>query len=156
MHIKNTYTIGLISLLLIVLSGCCNNIGNVVPQKGPTMEDVYDSMPEIRSSSEKMPLAGSEAVQYKKANDVNSSRVNIEATNEPQTVNFKTTPYLEKNKLDQLHTRSLHKLANPELNMYVFPHLAGEEEVRIPGYFTEFNAYEKDHYSLPIEERRIA
>lgn len=47
-----------------------------------------------------------------------------------------------------------HKLANPELHMLVFPHLAGKEEVPIPAYETEFNAYPKDHYALPNETIR--
>lgn len=46
---------------------------------------------------------------------------------------------------------TFHKLPNPELKMYVYPHLAGNDEVPIPGYYTEFNAYTHDHYVLPSE-----
>lgn len=41
------------------------------------------------------------------------------------------------------------KIPNPELTLYVFPHLAGESEIPIPGYTTVFTAYEKNHYALP-------
>ncbi len=47
-----------------------------------------------------------------------------------------------------------HKLPNPELKMYVYPHLAGKEQLPIPGYFTVFNAYTEDHYALTNETRQ--
>jgi conjugative transfer region lipoprotein (TIGR03751 family) len=43
------------------------------------------------------------------------------------------------------------KLPNPELKMYVYPHLATDSEVPIPGYFTVFNVYTRDYYALPYE-----
>lgn len=46
---------------------------------------------------------------------------------------------------------SFQKLQNPELKMYVYPHLASNAEVPIPGYFTVFSAYTRDYYALPYE-----
>lgn len=89
--------------------------GNVVPQKGPTMEQVYDSM----------------KVEQKQ-NIIKPVQVTIQK--QPD--------------------RTFHKLPNPELKMYVYPHLAGNDGVPIPGYFTEFNAYTHDHYELPSETIR--
>ena len=89
--------------------------GNVVPEKGPTMENVYDSM-----ETEKAPI---------------SSVVN-------QSIPLTVT------------NNVFHKLPNPELRMYVYPHLVGKDEVPIPGYYTVFNVYEKDHYTLPNEVAR--
>ena len=43
------------------------------------------------------------------------------------------------------------RLANPSLVMYVFPHLAGEARVPIPGYATSFPMYERVEYALPGE-----
>ena len=100
----------------ISLSACSSMSGNVVPEKGPSMEQVYDSMettsvyqtkPHLISKHSTLPL------------DVSDS-------------NF-------------------HKLPNPELKMYVFPHLAGKDEVPVPGYYTAFNSYNQDHYALPNE-----
>lgn len=42
-----------------------------------------------------------------------------------------------------------YKMPNPELTLYVFPHLAGNDQVPIPGYQTVFMAYEHSHYFLP-------
>jgi conjugative transfer region lipoprotein (TIGR03751 family) len=46
---------------------------------------------------------------------------------------------------------SFHKMPNPELKMYVYPHFAGKDKLPVPGYYTVFNAYAKDHYVLSNE-----
>lgn len=43
------------------------------------------------------------------------------------------------------------RLPNPDLVMYVFPHLAGEESVPVPGYSTVFPLYRHVPYALPGE-----
>jgi conjugative transfer region lipoprotein (TIGR03751 family) len=43
------------------------------------------------------------------------------------------------------------RLPNPDLVLYVFPHLAGEEEGPVPGYSTVFPLYERVLYALPGE-----
>jgi len=43
------------------------------------------------------------------------------------------------------------RLPNPDLVMYVFPHLAGNEGAPIPGYSTVFPLHQKIHYALPGE-----
>jgi conjugative transfer region lipoprotein (TIGR03751 family) len=48
-------------------------------------------------------------------------------------------------------SREFKKLPNPELTMYVYPHVAGKEQVPIPGYETVFSAYTEEHYALPNE-----
>tara|TARA_Y100001001_G_C7943699_1_gene286552 strand:- start:233 stop:631 length:399 start_codon:yes stop_codon:yes gene_type:complete len=42
-------------------------------------------------------------------------------------------------------------LPNPEITLYVYPHLAGSEEVPVPGYTTAFFMYNKQHFALPGE-----
>lgn len=98
------------------MTACSNMSGNVVPEKGPTMEDVYDSM--------------------------------VTAKSPPSIPDYRT-------KSLAITTSNFYKLPNPELNMYVYPHLAGQDELPIPGYSTVFNAYERDHFALPNEVIRI-
>ena len=43
------------------------------------------------------------------------------------------------------------RVANPELVMYVYPHLAGTEQVPVPGYHTAFPMYARIHYARPGE-----
>jgi conjugative transfer region lipoprotein (TIGR03751 family) len=102
----------------ISLAACSSMSGNVVPEKGPTMEQVYDDMETTESPYKSSP---------------------------PEIRSPNTLP------LNAMTGSSFHKLPNPELKMYVFPHLAGNDEVPVPGYYTVFNAYTQDHYALPNE-----
>lgn len=43
------------------------------------------------------------------------------------------------------------RLPNPDLIMYVFPHLAGTERVPVPGYSTVFPLHERVQYAMPGE-----
>ena len=107
----------------ISLSACSSMSGNVVPERGPTMEQVYDSM-EAKTEIEKTVHAHEQRTQQL----CKSTTLPLHVTN-----------------------RAFHKLPNPELKMYVFPHLAGKDEVPVPVYYTAFNAYTQDHYALPNE-----
>jgi len=44
-----------------------------------------------------------------------------------------------------------HRLPNPDLVMYVFPHLAGTDPVPVPGYSTVFPLYQRVQYAMPGE-----
>ncbi|PCF94083.1 TIGR03751 family conjugal transfer lipoprotein [Vreelandella nigrificans] len=46
------------------------------------------------------------------------------------------------------------RLPNPDLVMYVFPHLAGADPVPIPGYSTVFTLYSRPQYAMPGETAR--
>lgn len=46
------------------------------------------------------------------------------------------------------------RLPNPDLVMYVFPHLAGADPVPIPGYSTVFTLYSRPQYAMPGESAR--
>ncbi|GHU04907.1 lipoprotein [Betaproteobacteria bacterium] len=47
--------------------------------------------------------------------------------------------------------RQFHRLPNPDLTMYVFPHLAGTDPVPVPGYTTVFPLYRRVPYAMPGE-----
>lgn len=47
--------------------------------------------------------------------------------------------------------RQFHRLPNPDLVMYVFPHLAGTDPVPVPGYTTVFPLYQRVRYAMPGE-----
>ena len=47
--------------------------------------------------------------------------------------------------------RQFHRLPNPDLLMYVFPHLSGSDPVPVPGYTTLFPLYQRVQYALPGE-----
>jgi conjugative transfer region lipoprotein (TIGR03751 family) len=47
--------------------------------------------------------------------------------------------------------RQFRRLSNPDLVMYVFPHLAGSDPVPVPGYTTVFPLYQRVQYAMPGE-----
>jgi len=47
--------------------------------------------------------------------------------------------------------RQFRRLPNPDLVMYVFPHLAGTDPVPVPGYSTVFPLYQRVQYAMPGE-----
>ncbi len=47
--------------------------------------------------------------------------------------------------------RQFQRLPNPDLVMYVFPHVAGTDPVPVPGYTTVFPLYQRVQYAMPGE-----
>ncbi|WP_338806979.1 TIGR03751 family conjugal transfer lipoprotein [Pseudomonas chlororaphis] len=47
--------------------------------------------------------------------------------------------------------RQFRRLPNPDLVMFVFPHLAGTDPVPVPGYSTVFPLYQRVQYAMPGE-----
>lgn len=56
-----------------------------------------------------------------------------------------------KNTISKKINQSFPLLPNPELLLYVYPHLAGNEEAPVPGYTTAFFLYDTPHFALPGE-----
>lgn len=54
------------------------------------------------------------------------------------------------NEIQQLFPR----LANPDIIVYVTPHLATHNKVPVPGYTTAFPLYDEVHYAMPGEQVR--
>ena len=120
--------LGLISL---VLSGCASTKDAVLPQDGPPMKVIYEQ--HIQEMNTRDPLVIRKALGNRPVVDGDGSLHGYtrEAHNEIDT----TFP----------------RLPNPSLVMYVFPHLAGDEQVPVPGYVTTFPMYERVEYALPGE-----
>jgi len=45
------------------------------------------------------------------------------------------------------------RLPNPDLLLYVYPHLSGTEQAPVPGYSTVFPFYQRVQYALPGERQ---
>ncbi|WP_020683016.1 TIGR03751 family conjugal transfer lipoprotein [Marinobacterium rhizophilum] len=68
--------------------------------------------------------------------------------------NIKAAPAINSHYTRTAHneiTRQFHRLPNPDLIMYVFPHLAGTDPVPVPGYSTVFPLYQRVQYAMPGE-----
>jgi conjugative transfer region lipoprotein (TIGR03751 family) len=184
------YSVCLLFLMLNIC-GCHGVAGNVVPQKGPSMEAVYDSMgtpknknsndasaSDNRSASKNSHSAFSASSTFSTPSTSPASgapiaenkMVDIEAAETTENTEAdlaRIRHTIEKKEREErkekvrgtalaggIHTSALYpfkKLPNPELKLYVYPHFAGNDEIPIPGYYTEFTAYERTHYALPSE-----
>jgi len=112
-------------------AGCAGSKDTVLPKDGPSMQSIYDAHFQRMSAAETGSLR--EASLRRPLNN-----------GEADLAGYSRNAY---NELDTLFPR----LPNPTLVLYVFPHLAGEERVPIPGYATTFPLYERVEYALPGE-----
>lgn len=121
-----TFTQLVILLLLISLQGCMTTTQKetILPQTGPSMQEVYN-----RHFQPGQHRFNANRSIKPKAGDLKG--YTLEAYNESRAV--------------------FSRLPNPDLVMYVFPHLAGPEAAPIPGYSTVFPFYDKVEYALPGE-----
>ncbi|MCP4283977.1 MAG: TIGR03751 family conjugal transfer lipoprotein [bacterium] len=122
----------LISVLgLISLVGCASTKEGVLPQDGPSMKEIYEG--HIQEMNAHDPLSIRQAL---------GNRPILTGDSSLHGYTRDTA-----NEIDAIFPR----LPNPTLVMYVFPHLAGEELVPVPGYATAFPMYERTEYALPGE-----
>lgn len=123
--------ISALGLISLVLSGCASTKDAVLPQDGPPMKAIYEQ--HIQEMGARDPLVVREALGNRPVVDGDGALHGYtrDAYNEIDT----TFP----------------RVPNPSLVMYVFPHLAGNEQVPVPGYVTTFPMYERVEYALPGE-----
>ena len=123
---------GSLVLLLFVVGGCSTTMKEVMPENQPSMLEIYrghnegtqgDASAAIRETVIDRPVAAG----------------NRDLRGYTRTAG---------NEIDDLFPR----LANPDLVMYVFPHVAGAG-VPVPGYSTVFPMYGSVEYALPGEGR---
>ena len=119
------------ALGLISLAGCASTKEAVLPQDGPSMKAIYEG--HIQEMIAQDPLSIRQELGNRPilTGDISLHGYTRDAANE----------------IDAIFPR----LPNPTLVMYVFPHLAGEESVPVPGYATAFPMYERTEYALPGE-----
>ena len=122
----------LISALgLISLAGCASTKEAVLPQDGPSMKDIYQGHIQEMNAGDPLSIRQELGNRPILTGDTSLHGYTRDAANE----------------IDAIFPR----LPNPTLVMCVFPHLAGEESVPVPGYATAFPMYERTEYALPGE-----
>lgn len=121
----------IISLVLASLAGCASHKETILPQDGPTMQTIYEQHFHNIGAAESFALRRQLGTRAIEAGESGLAGYVRDAFNE----------------LDAHFPR----LPNPTLVMYVFPHLAGEDRVPVPGYATTFPLYTRVEYALPGE-----
>ena len=129
---KRIFVRALISgVLAIAFTGCASTKETVLPQDGPSMKAIYDGHLEAMGARDPKVLRGELGGRPLVSGASSLEGYTREAYNELET----TFP----------------RLPNPTLVMYIFPHLASDERVPVPGYVTSIPMYERVEYALPGE-----
>lgn len=133
--------IWLLSVLLVTcLAGCSTNKEKLLPHGNENMLDVWNQGTGGSSSG------GQQAQQLMDARQL-LRRPLVEGDNKQLAANQMNYSRHAQNEIYSQFQR----LPNPDLVMYVFPHLAGTDPVPVPGYTTVFPLYQRVQYALPGE-----
>lgn len=140
---ENSTTLVFVLVAVGLLGGCSTSKEELLPHSEHTMLDIWSQ--ETGGNASNGP-AGQGARQLMDAR---------QALRRPlTTADVQTTPANQatysRTAASEIH-RQFHRLPNPDLVMYVFPHLAGTDPVPVPGYTTLFPLYQRVQYAMPGE-----
>ena len=130
------HSIKALSLLLSTLltSGCVTDKEHLLPHGPQTMVDIWDgNTQQMASHRVDRPLQQARSQLRRPA---------AEAVDDP--LSYARTAQ------NEIYSQ-FKRLPNPDLVLYVFPHLAGSDPVPVPGYSTVFPFYQRVQYALPGE-----
>lgn len=125
----------LLAVCLISMVSACATPGKdeLLPQDGPTMEQVYRN--HVSNGEGESAQGGSNHAgileRQIKTGDADWEGYTRNAGNEIQSI--------------------FPRLPNPTLVMYVYPHLSTSSRLPVPGYSTSFPMYDRPEYALPGE-----
>ena len=139
----------------LVLGGCSTTKEKLLPQHGLTMLEIYEGHLDRVGQGSVRPSGTQQTDCEDPGNceapavpDLIQARAELAArTADRQYVELVGYTRQVHNEIEVLFPT----LPNPTLLMYVFPHLAGEEKMPIPGYATSFSMYSKTEFALPGE-----
>jgi conjugative transfer region lipoprotein (TIGR03751 family) len=130
----------LVAAILVALNGCATSKEKLLPHGESTMLDVWNA--ETGGSAG----GGQAARQLLDARqELRRPLTEVDVQN-ASAVNAAYT----RSAVNEIY-RQFHRLPNPDLVMYVFPHLAGTDPVPVPGYTTVFPLYQRVQYAMPGE-----
>lgn len=127
-------------LLVMALAGCATNKEKLLTHGGQTMIDIWTQ--ETDSVTNKR-LVSRHLLDARQTLRRPLNETDLEVTRDAQSHYTRTAQ-------NEIY-RQFHRLPNPDLVMYVFPHLAGTDPVPVPGYSTVFPLYQRIQYALPGE-----
>ncbi|MGP3791634.1 TIGR03751 family conjugal transfer lipoprotein [Pseudomonas sp. B392_1p] len=115
--------------LLALLQGCASDSHELLPRGERDMQQIWSGATTGQTTLQEARLA------LRRPVDVSPHAVN--------------TPYT-RTAANEIRSQ-FQRLPNPDLVLYVFPHLTGSEQAPVPGYSTVFPFYKQVHYALPGE-----
>lgn len=126
-----------IAVIAAALQGCTTTKDEMLPHGDETMMDVW-----MHSTG-----GGAGGISERKLLDARQDlRRAISTSDSVQEENARYTRTAQNEIYSQFK-----RLPNPDLVMYVYPHLAGTDPAPIPGYSTVFPLYQRVQYAMPGE-----
>ncbi len=127
-------------LAATTLTGCATNKEKLLPHSDVTMLDIWNQQTGGSAGGGEVTRELLDARQALRRPLTDIDALSIPAVNAAYTRTAQNEIY-----------RQFYRLPNPDLVMYVFPHLAGSDPAPIPGYSTVFPFYERVQYAVPGE-----
>jgi len=120
----------------IALAGCATSKDKLLPHGEQTIQDIWQHNAD----------SGNQTVSRQLLDARQSLRRPLAEADLSETMQ---TPYT-RTAANEIY-RQFQRLPNPDLVMYVFPHLTGTEAVPVPGYTTVFPLYQRVQYAMSGE-----
>ncbi len=127
-------------LAVAVLAGCATRKEDLLPHGGRTMQDIWHQEAGDGGSGQ---VARRQLLDARQQLRRPLSDTDVQAAPVEQVRYTRTAANEARSQF--------HRLPNPDLLMYVFPHLAGTDPVPVPGYTTIFPLYQRVQYAMPGE-----
>jgi conjugative transfer region lipoprotein (TIGR03751 family) len=129
-----------LSLLVVSLVGCATSKEALMPHGNATMLDIWNQNSGGQTGSKQAARGLMEAREALRRPLTHAEVQADSSINAPYTRSAASEIY-----------RQFRRLPNPDLVMFVFPHVAGSTPVPVPGYSTVFPLYERVQYAMPGE-----
>jgi len=130
----------LVVVVVMALAGCATNKEKLLTHGGDTMLDIWNRETGGAAAGGQ---ASRELLDTRQTLRRPLTEADVQAAPDVQARYTRTAQ-------NEIY-RQFHRLPNPDLVMYVFPHLAGTDPVPVPGYSTVFPLYQRVQYALPGE-----
>ncbi len=127
-------------LAVVLLAGCATSKEKLLTHGDSTMLDIWQQQTSGSAGGEQ---AARQLLDARQTLRRPIGEADAQSTFAKRAAYIRTSA----NEID----RQFHRLPNPDLLMYVFPHLSGSEAVPVPGYTTVFPLYQRVPYALPGE-----
>ena len=130
----------------MALSGCATSQEEMLPTNGTTMAGIWQSTTTGRGTTNT-----ADDIEGDHTTNLEHARSALRRPIAPANLTVERSAYT-RTAANEIHSQ-FSRLPNPDLTLYIFPHLSGgtSEQVPIPGYTTVFPLYDRPHYGQPGE-----
>ncbi len=130
----------LLAAAVAALAGCATSKEELMPHGGRTMQDIWHQAAGYGGSGQ---VARRQLLDARQSLRRPLTDADVQAAPAEQMRYTRTAA-------NEIH-HQFPRLLNPDLVMYVYPHLAGTDPVPVPGYSTVFPLYQRVQYAMPGE-----